>query len=114
MREGETDFVRRLFAARQRNFMVEHAGEQFLGALAGVTDPEEKRHIIGEQFVRRAGAHPRTGHFLDGNWILGQGTIYPGHDRIRRHRESRPDQDAPQPRRRDSEADRRRAASSSR
>ena len=30
---------------------MEDARAQFLDALAGVTDPEEKRHIIGEQFV---------------------------------------------------------------
>ena len=88
------------------SFMVEEAGDQFLGALAGVVDPEEKRHIIGEQFVAVQERILRTGHFLDGSWILGQGTIYPGHDRVRRDRQGRPDQDAPQPGCRDSEADR--------
>jgi len=47
MREGETDYVSRL-----PGLTVEHAEAQFLGALAGVTDPERKRHIIGEEFVR--------------------------------------------------------------
>src|SRR5205085_11662607 len=47
MREGETDFVRRM-----NNLGVEHAEEQFLDALRGVIDPERKRHIIGEEFVR--------------------------------------------------------------
>jgi GMP synthase (glutamine-hydrolysing) len=58
-------------------FMVEEAGDQFLGALAGVTEPETKRHIIGEQFVAVQDRILKTGHFLEGNWILGQGTIYP-------------------------------------
>ena len=78
MREGETAYVRDLFRRLgSDSFMVEEAGDQFLGALAGVVDPEEKRHIIGEQFVAVQERILRTGHFLDGAWILGQGTIYP-------------------------------------
>jgi GMP synthase (glutamine-hydrolysing) len=78
MREGETAYVRNLFKTLgTENFMVEEAGDQFLGALEGVTDPEQKRHIIGEQFVAVQDRILRTGHFLEGNWILGQGTIYP-------------------------------------
>lgn len=78
MREGETAYVRDLFhALGSRSFMVEEAGDQFLGALQGVTDPEQKRKIIGQQFVDVQDRILRTGHFLEGNWILGQGTIYP-------------------------------------
>lgn len=78
MREAETQYVRRLFATLgSRNFMVEDAADQFLGALDGVCEPEAKRHIIGQQFVEVQERILRTGHFLDGNWILGQGTIYP-------------------------------------
>jgi GMP synthase (glutamine-hydrolysing) len=78
MREGETAYVRELFQALgTRNFSIEEAGEQFLGALAGVADPEAKRKIIGTQFVEVQDRILRTGHFLEGNWILGQGTIYP-------------------------------------
>jgi GMP synthase (glutamine-hydrolysing) len=72
MREGETDFVRRM-----GNLTVEHAQEQFLTALAGVTDPEHKRHIIGEEFVRVQERIIESRRLLDENWILGQGTIYP-------------------------------------
>jgi GMP synthase (glutamine-hydrolysing) len=72
MREGETDFVRRM-----GNLTVEHAEEQFLTALAGVTDPEQKRHIIGEEFVRVQERIIESRRLLDENWILGQGTIYP-------------------------------------
>ncbi len=72
MREGETDFVRRM-----GNLTVEHAEEQFLAALAGVTDPEQKRHIIGEEFVRVQERIIESRRLLDENWILGQGTIYP-------------------------------------
>ena len=78
MREAETGYVRNLFRTLgSDSFMVEEAGDQFLSALDGVIDPEKKRHIIGEQFVAVQERILRTGHFLDGNWILGQGTIYP-------------------------------------
>ena len=78
MREDETDFVRKNFAELgAQSFAVEDAQEQFLTALAGVTDPEEKRHIIGQQFVEVQERILESEHFLDGHWILGQGTIYP-------------------------------------
>ena len=78
MREGETEYVRRLFAQLGATaFHVETADAEFLSALAGVCDPEKKRHIIGEQFVAVQERVLSTGHFLDGHWILGQGTIYP-------------------------------------
>ena len=71
MREGETDFVSRL------GVTVEQASDRFLGALAGVTDPERKRHIIGEEFVRVQERIIEARHIFEENWILGQGTIYP-------------------------------------
>jgi GMP synthase (glutamine-hydrolysing) len=78
MREGETEYVRRLFTQLGATaFHIEAAEDEFLGALAGVCDPEKKRHIIGEQFVAVQERVLSTGHFLDGHWILGQGTIYP-------------------------------------
>jgi len=78
MREGETAYVRRLFLQLgATDFRVEEAEDEFLSALASVTDPETKRHIIGEQFVVVQERILSTGHFLDGHWILGQGTIYP-------------------------------------
>ncbi|MEO8592193.1 MAG: glutamine-hydrolyzing GMP synthase [Candidatus Solibacter sp.] len=72
MREGETDFVERM-----GNLTVERAQDQFLTALAGVTDPERKRHIIGEEFVRVQERIIASRRLLDQQWILGQGTIYP-------------------------------------
>jgi GMP synthase (glutamine-hydrolysing) len=78
MREGETDYVRRLFGQLGATaFHIEAAEGEFLSALAGVCDPETKRHIIGEEFVAVQERVLSTGHFLDGHWILGQGTIYP-------------------------------------
>ncbi len=78
MREGETEFVRSLFHRLGATaFHVESARHEFLGALEGVVDPERKRHIIGEAFVAVQERILNSGRFLDGNWILGQGTIYP-------------------------------------
>ena len=73
MREGETDS----WSVACRALTVEHAEERFLGALAGVTDPERKRHIIGEEFVRVQERIVESRSLLDEHWILGQGTIYP-------------------------------------
>jgi GMP synthase (glutamine-hydrolysing) len=56
---------------------VEDAGREFLGALAGVTDPERKRHIIGEEFVLVQERVMERQRLTDEDWILGQGTIYP-------------------------------------
>ncbi|MFN7924615.1 MAG: glutamine-hydrolyzing GMP synthase [Bryobacteraceae bacterium] len=72
MREGETEFVKGALGVT-----VVDAQAEFLGALAGVAEPERKRHIIGEQFVAVQERVLQSGHYLDGDWILGQGTIYP-------------------------------------
>ena len=60
-------------ALGMRLVMVD-AADRFLGALAGVTDPEEKRRIIGEQFIRVFEAEARR---LNDARFLAQGTIYP-------------------------------------
>ena len=78
MREGETAFVEDVFRRMAgRGFEVVDARQEFLERLAGVVEPEEKRKIIGEQFVAVQERVLEGGHFLNGNWILGQGTIYP-------------------------------------
>jgi GMP synthase (glutamine-hydrolysing) len=78
MREGETEFVRSVFdSLAPGNVSVETAESQFLSALAGVRDPEHKRRIIGEEFVQVQERILESRDFLGGNWILGQGTIYP-------------------------------------
>lgn len=78
MREGETEFVRGVFERiGSKHFRVEDASRSFLARLRGVSDPEQKRHIIGEEFVAVQDRILQEGHFLDGRWILGQGTIYP-------------------------------------
>jgi len=78
MREGETKFVRANFQALgARAFAIEDAASQFLSSLSTAVNPEAKRHIIGEEFVHVQRRILESEHFLDGRWILGQGTIYP-------------------------------------
>lgn len=78
MREGETEFVAAQFARLgATRFRAENASSEFMTSLSGICDPERKRNIIGEQFVKVQERILREGHFLDGHWILGQGTIYP-------------------------------------
>ena len=78
MRDGETDFVEQTFAALGHGVVrIEHAEEEFLGPLEGVHDPELKRHIIGEQFVKVQERILTDRGVANGRWILGQGTIYP-------------------------------------
>jgi len=77
MREGETEFVRGIFQPHSGAFAVLDAQERFLSALEGVYDPEQKRQIIGEEFVRIQQEALDAYHVLDEQWILGQGTIYP-------------------------------------
>ena len=78
MRLNETEFVQNVFRALgAEHFRVEHAEAEFFTILAGLHEPEQKRRAVGEQFVRVQDRILKTGHFLDGHWILGQGTIYP-------------------------------------
>ncbi|HEY4087748.1 MAG TPA: glutamine-hydrolyzing GMP synthase, partial [Bryobacteraceae bacterium] len=78
MREGETQFVEETFAALGHGVVkIEHAEKEFLGPLEGVHEPELKRHIIGEQFVKVQERIMAERGIADGSWILGQGTIYP-------------------------------------
>jgi GMP synthase (glutamine-hydrolysing) len=75
MRKGETEEIRETFSYMDSLRIVE-AQDRFLDALAGITDPEEKRHVIGEQFIREF----ETVANEEGADVLVQGTIYP--DRI--------------------------------
>ena len=51
MRKGETDQIRETFSFMD-SLQIVDARERFFDALEGVTDPEEKRKAIGEQFIR--------------------------------------------------------------
>ena len=75
LREGERDQVDETFRGHfQVDLTVVDARKRFLDALAGVTDPEQKRKIIGREFVevfKVEAKRFRRAHFL------GQGTLYP-------------------------------------
>ena len=79
LRQGEAEQVERDFvAATGVKLKVVDATAQFLDALAGITDPEEKRKIIGREFIRSFEQAAReivaTGESVD---FLVQGTLYP-------------------------------------
>ncbi len=75
LRKGEPEQVVSVFRDRMRaNLVYVDASERFLGKLAGVADPERKRKIIGEEFIRVFEEEARK---LDGIEFLAQGTIYP-------------------------------------
>ena len=75
MRKGETSQIRETFDYMD-SLRVIDANERFLSALDGVTDPEEKRHAIGEQFIRE---FETVAEGVGADYLV-QGTIYP--DRI--------------------------------
>ena len=74
MRKNEGDEVEAAFAGRGMKFIRVNAEERFLGRLAGVTEPERKRKIIGEEFIRVFEEEAKKIGSVD---FLVQGTIYP-------------------------------------
>ena len=77
MRKGESALVVKEFRRRGlgNNLHFVDASEQFLSALAGVTDPEQKRKIIGDTFVDVF--REQAGRLDLSSCLLAQGTIYP-------------------------------------
>ena len=74
MRKDEGDQVESAFKNRDLDFIRVNAQDRFLKALAGVTDPEQKRKIIGTEFVRVFEDESKK---LPNVKFLAQGTIYP-------------------------------------
>ena len=74
MRKDEGNQVEAAFKNRDLDFIRVNAQERFLKALAGVTDPEQKRKIIGTEFVRVFEDESKK---LPNVKFLAQGTIYP-------------------------------------
>ena len=75
LRKGEPEEVVRVFRDQLgAELIYVDAVDRFLNKLAGVTDPEEKRHIIGKEFID---VFAEEAAKLDGIKFLGQGTIYP-------------------------------------
>ena len=77
LRKNEGDEVEAIFGptgSYKLNFIRVNAQERFYGKLAGVTEPEEKRKIIGEEFIRVFEEEAKKIGAVD---FLVQGTIYP-------------------------------------
>jgi GMP synthase (glutamine-hydrolysing) len=75
MRKGETEQIREEFAYMERLRIVD-AADRYFDRLEGVTDPEEKRKVIGDQFIQEFETVAKE---VDADYLV-QGTIYP--DRI--------------------------------
>ena len=75
MRKNESESVIEVFQNQlHANLVYVDATDRFLDKLAGVADPEQKRKIIGSEFIRVFEEEARK---LEGIEFLGQGTIYP-------------------------------------
>lgn len=75
LRKGEPEQVVQVFRDEMKaNLVYVDAVDRFLGKLADVADPEQKRKIIGAEFIRVFEEEARK---LEGIEFLGQGTIYP-------------------------------------
>ena len=75
MRKGESEQVIEVFGKElDANLVYVDATDRFLDKLAGVSDPESKRKIIGKEFIEVFADEARK---LDGVEFLAQGTIYP-------------------------------------
>ncbi|MCS4541470.1 MAG: glutamine-hydrolyzing GMP synthase [Euryarchaeota archaeon] len=76
MRENEPEFVKNTFEKFDMNLILVDAKKRFLEKLRGVIDPEQKRKVIGEEFIR---VFEEVAKKVGAEYLL-QGTIYP--DRI--------------------------------
>ncbi len=76
MREGETEAIRTAFEKFDIRFIVADAQERFMNRLRGVVEPETKRKIMGEEFIR---VFEEIANESGAEYLI-QGTIYP--DRI--------------------------------
>lgn len=75
LRKGEAEQVKSVFEAHFGvDLRVVDATDQFLDGLAGVTDPEQKRKVIGELFIR---VFEQAAQEIDNAKYLAQGTLYP-------------------------------------
>jgi GMP synthase (glutamine-hydrolysing) len=75
LRKNERDLVQSTFRDHFKiNLIVSDASEQFLSALKGVVDPQQKRKVIGREFIE---AFKREAGLIHGARFLAQGTLYP-------------------------------------
>ncbi len=76
MRKDEGDMIEAVFKERPVHFVRVNAQDRFLGKLAGITDPQEKRRIIGAEFGYVFREEADRFHITNHDF-LAQGTIYP-------------------------------------
>ena len=74
MRLHEGDEIEHVFSKQRFNFIRVNAGDRFLAKIQGITDPETKRKLIGEEFIRIFEEEAKK---LGDVPFLAQGTIYP-------------------------------------
>ena len=78
VRKNEAESIKKKLEEHHfKNFHVVDASEEFLEALKGVYEPEEKRKIIGEMFIKVQESELNKLNLNPEEWIVGQGTIYP-------------------------------------
>ena len=100
LRAGEAEQVEKDYvAATGIKLKVVDAADRFLAALAGVTDPEQKRKIIGREFIRVFEAAAREIDAERRRRVPGAGHALPGRGRVRRRHRHREHQVPPQRRR---------------
>jgi GMP synthase (glutamine-hydrolysing) len=73
MRKGETEFLGKMMTEMGLNHRIVDASQEFYEALKGVIDPEQKRKIIGEKFIR---VFEREAKDIQAEYLV-QGTIAP-------------------------------------
>ncbi|MEM3061640.1 MAG: glutamine-hydrolyzing GMP synthase, partial [Candidatus Bathyarchaeia archaeon] len=76
MRENEPEFIKKTFGNLNIDFVCADEGERFLKKLKGIKDPEEKRKLIGKEFIK---VFEEIAKKVKADFLI-QGTIYP--DRI--------------------------------
>ena len=74
MRKNEGDEIEKIFSKFKLTFIRVDAGARFLARLRGITEPEDKRRRIGEEFIRVFEEQARA---IGNLQYLAQGTIYP-------------------------------------
>ncbi len=78
MRKDESSIIAERYRAFGfDNFIVEDASATFLKAVEGLTDPQEKRHAVGETFITVRNEVVSRLKLNEDEWLLGQGTLYP-------------------------------------
>jgi GMP synthase (glutamine-hydrolysing) len=78
MRKNESENVKKAYNKFGfTNFIVEDASESFLKAINKLTDPQQKRMAVGENFITVRNDVVAKQHLDENNWLLAQGTLYP-------------------------------------